>query len=93
MEPILRSPTHSLFEPPQINVNIAVAPFEFQDRITDELSWPVIRDLAAARDAKHRDSGPRLEQVASVGAAAQGEDVRMLEHQQRIADQILAARR
>jgi len=61
------------------------------DRVRHQLAGAVVSDLAAALDAEHLDAafleeGGRREDVRIVGLAAKGEDRRVLEEQELVAD-------
>ena len=64
---------------------------EGHDRIGDELAGAVIRDLAAALDALHRDApigqlGRGRQDVGRVAVAPKGQHRRVLEQEQAVAD-------
>ena len=70
---------------------------QIDDRIADELAGAVVGDVAAAIDLVELDAALREEFIAgenvgAVGVAAKREDGRMLEQQQRVADEVLLAR-
>src|SRR5215469_4789468 len=84
---------HRSFQIAQILGHVAVAAFEFEYRIADQLSGTVIGHLSAARYATDRHAGVIVHDEALVGAAAESEDVRMLHQQQHVADAAVDPRR
>jgi hypothetical protein len=69
---------------------------EIEDGVADELAGAVIGDVAAAIDLVHLHStlGEEIvasEDVGAVGVAAEGEDGRMLQHEESVADEVLLA--
>src|SRR5208282_2317154 len=67
---------HRFLEAAQISMHVATASFQFQNRIADELTGPVIRHLSTARDTIDGNvAGTLREQEALVGAAPEREHV------------------
>jgi hypothetical protein len=72
-------------------VQVAAVRGEIQDRIGDELAWPVIRDVAAPTGLEGLDPEGRQppavhQDVLRLPGAAERENVRMLEKQQLVGD-------
>src|SRR5580692_449483 len=84
---------HRGFETAEILRHVAVAAFELQNRIADQLAGTVIGHLSAARDAPHRHTRGIIDDKPLVGAAAERENVRMLQHQEHIRTFASSARR
>src|SRR5277367_1911839 len=61
---------HRRFETAEILRHVAVATFELENRIADQLAGAVIGHLSAARDASHRHARRIGDDEALVGAAA-----------------------
>src|SRR5258708_6384984 len=90
---IRQRPNGCSFQIAQVAMHVGAASFEFQNRIADQLARPMIRDLAAARDSIDRDlARPLWKQEALIGGASEGEHMRMLEEQERVADFLALAR-
>ena len=71
---------HRFLEVAQVSMHVAIASFQFQNRIADELAGSVISHLAAARDAIDRNFAVAFrEQKAFVAAATKCEHMRMLQ--------------
>jgi hypothetical protein len=92
VDPVLASRTNQhLFEIANVSMNILTIRFEINDRIANNLSGPVIRDVAAAAGLMHFDAA-RAQQLwcgqnvrtAAVAAHAQRQDMRVFNQQQRV---------
>src|ERR1700689_5553243 len=62
---------HRGFESAEILRHVAVAAFELENRIADQLAGTVIGHLSAARDAPHRHTRGIIDDKPLVGAAAE----------------------
>ena len=89
--PPRQRPDERLFQIAQIEVQIPLAVSEQEDRVADQLSRPVVGDVAPALDLEHRRLRHR-QQVLDVGAAALRDHVRMLDEHQRIGDLVTLPR-
>src|SRR5579872_1208549 len=75
-------------------MHIAIASFEFDDRISNQLARPMICDFAAARDAIDRNfARPLREKESLICAAPECEYMRMLQYQQRVGNCVRLSRR
>ena len=86
-----RGADHGLLEAAHVPANVAANFAEIQNRIADELSRPVIGDVAAAIGFKKRNAHPaqhlvRGAKIGNFSAAAQRDHVRVLAQQQNVGD-------
>ena len=76
---------HHLFEIAHVTVHVATIGIEIDDRIADELPWPVVGHIAAAAGLEHLDAERgqpfrcRHDIAATVLLHADGDDVRVLQ--------------
>ena len=82
------------FQGPNQRPDHQAAARQRQDRVGDQLAGPVVGDLATALDLDHLDpAGAQLigrgEDMRRVGVPSQGQDGRMLQQQQLVADPIV----
>ena len=90
-----RCSNQDVFEVADVPVHIATVRLEIDDGIPDDLSGPVISDVAAAAGLVDFDAARRQRVCArqdvrppAVAAHAQGQDVRMLDEQQRVGNPV-----
>jgi hypothetical protein len=85
-----------LLDGPDVGDYVALPFSQIEDWITDDLAGPMVSNVAAAVAGMIVDSGARQyffarEQILRVSVAAEGDDVRMLDDQKLLGDQMLFA--
>src|SRR5579883_1844779 len=83
---------HGFFEGANVPVDIAAVAIEIEDGIADDLAWAVIGDIAAAIGFAEFDAFLTKDVLGSekmflVGAAAEGDDMRVFTEEENVVDE------